>query len=78
MNRVEAFGLAVREARLSAGLSQEALAEKAGLHRNWISLIERGINPPALDSIFLVADALGTSAAVLLGAAERRANEDRA
>lgn len=70
MNRVQAFGLAMRRARLHAGLSQEALAEKAGLHRNWISLVERGVHPAALDSIFAIADALGVSASALIRQAE--------
>jgi transcriptional regulator with XRE-family HTH domain len=42
MDRIAAFGQTVREARLAKGLSQEGLAEKANLHRNFISLVERG------------------------------------
>ena len=71
MDRIRAFGLALREARLRAGLSQEALAERADLHRNWVSLVERGKHPPALDSIFALADALGVSAAQLIEQADK-------
>lgn len=75
MDRVQAFGLAVRKARQRAGFSQEALAERAGLHRNWISLVERGLHPAALDSVFAMADALGVSAAALVEEAERTEQE---
>lgn len=76
MDRIQAFGLALREARLRAGLSQEALAERADLHRNWVSLVERGKHAAALDSIFALADALELNAAHLIEQAEQRASED--
>lgn len=70
MDRIAAFGQAVREARLKKGLSQEQLAEKANLHRNFISLIERGQSKIALDSLFALADALDMPASSLLSNAE--------
>ena len=39
--QVTALGLALQQRRLEVGLSQEDLAEKAGLHRTYVSLIER-------------------------------------
>lgn len=70
MDRVSAFGQVVRRARLAKGLSQEELAEKASLHRNFVSLVERGQSKIALDSLFLLSDALETTASELLRAAE--------
>ncbi|EEG07340.1 helix-turn-helix domain-containing protein [Pseudogulbenkiania ferrooxidans] len=70
MNRVSAFGRVVREARLAKGWSQEELAERASLHRNFVSLVERGQSKIALDSLFFLADALETTASELLRATE--------
>ena len=42
------FGLNVRRRREAAGLSQEALAEKADLDRTYISGIERGTRNPTI------------------------------
>jgi transcriptional regulator with XRE-family HTH domain len=37
-----AFGKAVRKARKARGISQEALADLAGLHRTYVGDVERG------------------------------------
>lgn len=42
----EAFGKVLRALRAERGLSQEALALEAGIQRNYVSLIERGVNQP--------------------------------
>ena len=47
-----------------------ALAEKADLHVNSISFIERGMVPPALDTICALADALGVTVTSLVAAME--------
>jgi transcriptional regulator with XRE-family HTH domain len=54
----EAFGQVLRALRLERGLSQEALALEAGIQRNYVSLIERGINQPTITIIFNLAEAL--------------------
>ena len=61
-----AFGRAIRELRTSEGLSQEALAERAGLHRTYIGGIERGERNVSLVNIGLLADALDVSLAALM------------
>ena len=52
--------------RTSAGLSQEELADRAGLHRTYISSVERARRNVSLENIFQIAEALGTTAARLL------------
>jgi transcriptional regulator with XRE-family HTH domain len=66
-----AFGRAIRELRTGGGLSQEALAERAGLHRTYIGGIERGERNVSLVNIGLLADALDVSLAALMSAVER-------
>lgn len=54
-----AFGQVLRELRRDAGLSQEQLAFAAEIERNFVSLIERGVNQPSIRIIFKLAQALG-------------------
>src|SRR5579884_479746 len=62
------FGDLLRRYRTAAGLTQEALAERAHLSTRGISDLERGVRRlPRLDTVQLLAEALG------LGAAERAA-----
>jgi len=53
-----AFGARVRALRLARGLSQEQLAERAGLHRTYVSSLERGQRNVGLDNILDLAAAL--------------------
>ena len=64
------FGDAIRLRRKELGLSQEALSFKAGLHRNYISDLERGLKSPSLRVIAKLADALAVSVSGLLQMAE--------
>ena len=56
---LEAFGRRVRYLRMSLGVSQEALAERAGLHRTYIGAVERGEKNISLINIARLASALG-------------------
>ena len=58
MDIVKVFGSNMRKYRLEKGLSQEAFAEKCGLHRTYISGIERYTRNISLENIQRVADAL--------------------
>ncbi len=60
------FGLRLREVREKVGISQEKLAELAGLHRTYVSSVERGKRNISLQNIEKLALALGTSMAVLM------------
>jgi transcriptional regulator with XRE-family HTH domain len=60
------LGNRVRELRLAAGLTQEALADLCGLDRTYISGIERGKRNVAIKNLATIAIALKTSLAELL------------
>ena len=53
------FGEKVRDIRLELGYSQEELSFKAGLHRTYISSVERGERNISIVNIQKLADALG-------------------
>ncbi len=65
-----AFGEAVRATRLEQGISQEALADLAGLDRSYLGGIERGEHNVALINIKKVAVALNLSIAELMAQAD--------
>ncbi|MGL4791614.1 MAG: helix-turn-helix domain-containing protein, partial [Anaerotignaceae bacterium] len=58
MDIVKVFATNVKKYRLNKGLSQEAFAELAGLHRTYISAIEREKRSIALENVQKIADAL--------------------
>lgn len=59
MDIVKVFGINLRKYRNELGISQEKFAELCGLHRTYISDIERFQRSIALDNIQKIADALG-------------------
>lgn len=60
------FGQRVRRERIKQGLSQEALAARARVHRTYIGMIERAEKNITLLNIEKIAQALGLSVADLL------------
>lgn len=63
----------LRILRMINGWSQEHLAETTGLHRTFISLIERSECNISLDNVEKIADAFGLSVPELLGAPDAAA-----
>ena len=55
------FGLHLAKIRQQRGLSQEQLAEKSGLHRTYISSLERGKRNPTILTLNALSKALNTS-----------------
>ena len=62
----EKLGASIRLRREALGLSQESLAQKAGLHRTYIGSVERGERNVGLDNIIAIARALGCQPSELL------------
>ena len=58
MKLEQAFGVTLKNSRTERNLSQEKLADISGLHRTYISLLERGAKSPSLITIFTLANAL--------------------
>jgi transcriptional regulator with XRE-family HTH domain len=56
----------LRERRLHAGLTQEALADATGLHRTYIGAVERQERNISIRNLERLAAALGVAAADLL------------
>jgi CheY-like chemotaxis protein/DNA-binding XRE family transcriptional regulator len=59
-------GNAIKEQRNALGISQEELASRAGLHRTYVSEVERGERNPSIISIEKLAQALEISITSLL------------
>lgn len=59
MDILKVFAQNVRRYREAQGLSQEEFAEKCGLHRTYISAVERQKRSISLNNIQKIADALG-------------------
>jgi transcriptional regulator with XRE-family HTH domain len=66
-----AFGVVLRSLRKKAGLSQEQLALEAGIERNFVSLIERGVNQPTIRVIFKLGAALDVDPSEMMKAVEQ-------
>lgn len=60
------FGRKVRELREKLDLSQEAFADEIGLHRTYISGVERGVRNPTITVVEKIARGLGVAPADLL------------
>jgi transcriptional regulator with XRE-family HTH domain len=66
----------LRLQRQKCHLTQEQLAFKADLHRNYISLLERGMKSPTVDALARIANALEAEPSRLLSRAEAFAEQE--
>lgn len=71
------LGSRIRELRLSEGMSQETLAEKAGISPNTVSRIEGGLTEMYVETFRKLAQALGADAGDLLCREEKPDSGDR-
>lgn len=66
----KSFGLVLQQLRKERGLSQEDLGYKSGYHRTYISLLERGLKSPSLQTIFQLAKALSVTPSEIISRVE--------
>lgn len=66
------FGKEISRLRKRLSISQEELGFRTGLHRTYISQIERGLKSPTLGVIIKIARVIGRSASQLVSAVERQ------
>lgn len=66
------FAQNLRQERTRLQLSLQTLAAKAGLSFSYISMLERGERMPPLETVELVAKALGMDPVAMLGGGARR------
>ncbi len=63
---LQGLGARIKAAREAKGMTQEDLAAALNLSRNHISVIERGLKPPKLETFVAIANELGVSSDSLL------------
>lgn len=74
---LRALGHAIRQVREDRNLSQERLAELAGLHRTYISSVEQGRRNLSIENIQKIARAMGVSMTELIQLCEDRLDEGK-
>jgi transcriptional regulator with XRE-family HTH domain len=78
LSKLDQFlGLEIQRRRTEKGWSQEYLAEITGLHRTYISQLERGLKSPSVRVLSLIANALGVTMSEFLQAVEEALRADR-
>ncbi len=73
----QVLGLEIKRRRTDKGWSQEYLAEVTGLHRTYISQLERGLKSPSVRVLSHLTNALGLTMSDFLQAVEELLNADR-
>lgn len=70
------FGQVLKNLRKKQKLSQEELAFRSNLDRTYISMLERSINQPTLNSLFAIATALDLKASEFIKIVEEEMAKD--
>ncbi|MCQ3949303.1 MAG: transcriptional regulator [Planctomycetes bacterium] len=65
------LGTELQKARKAAGLSQEELGFRAGVHRTYVSMLERGKASPTVDTLFQLCKALRIKASDFIRRVEK-------
>ena len=71
------LGLEIQRRRTQRGWSQEYLAEITGLHRTYISQLERGLKSPSVRVLSHIANALDVTMSEFLEAVEEALRADK-
>lgn len=66
MSKDDTLGAVLCRLRRERGLSQEAFADLAGVHRTYISQLERNLKSPTVEVLNKIANALGTRSSAIL------------
>jgi transcriptional regulator with XRE-family HTH domain len=69
------FGKEIGRLRGRLGISQEELGFRTGLHRTYVSQLERGLKSPTLGVILKLARILGTSSGKLVSNVEKKTRQ---
>ena len=72
----KALGKVLVKYRTIEKISQEELADRAGIHRTYVSQIERGLKSPTLAVLFHISKSLNTTASNLISEVEQNHNID--
>jgi transcriptional regulator with XRE-family HTH domain len=72
-----AFGSVLRQLRESKGLSQEELADQCGIHRTYVSQLERGLKSPTLRLVWQVCASLDVSPLSLITNVQKHMESNR-
>jgi transcriptional regulator with XRE-family HTH domain len=73
----QSFGQLLRRQRSAKGISQEELAHLSGLHRTYVSQIERGLKSPSLGTLSALAKALELEISEMVRDLSRSRTESR-
>jgi len=60
------FAAVLRKKREALGMTQELLARRSELDRTYISMLERGLRKPSLQTVFSLAESMGIEATELI------------